>query len=71
MKAKLREHPGCFGIDLTAETMEDAALLVRFGMNRTSELRNAGAMVNQDGSFSAYMVIGKRKDADATVQRRR
>ena len=71
MKITLRENDGCFAFSLTAETMEDAALLIRFGTNRTDKINSASAIANADGSFSGHLVIGKHKRADGYVQRRR
>lgn len=66
MKITLNEYEGCFCFDLEAETLNDAALLVRFGRNATKEVRSAATSVgeaNRDGNFpvTAYATIGKRK----------
>ena len=69
MKLKFAELEGCFSIDLDAETLEDAAFLVRFGINATSELRCATSYVDQNGSFGSAIVIGKRKQPTNEVQK--
>lgn len=71
MKISLVENDGCFALQFQAESMEDAGLLVRFGTNRTDEIRTAGVLVGKDGSFSGHLVIGKNKRADGYVKRRR
>lgn len=69
MKAQFTEHEGCFSIDLQAENMQDAALLVRLGTNATSELRHLSTVVNQCGTFESSIVIAKRKQATSVVQK--
>lgn len=69
MKVTVSEYEGCFGIEMQAETMEDAAFLMRLGMNRTSELRSAESYVGKSGSFDGCVVIGKRKQVTSTVPR--
>ena len=71
MKIQFTEHEGCFEISLTAETMQEAAGLVRFGMNRTNEIRSAGADVYKDGTFGSNVVFGKSKKANSNVPRRK
>lgn len=69
MKAKIAEYEGCFQIELDAETLEDAALIVRLGRNRTKELRSLNATASPSGGFVVSLVIGKRKDASSLVSR--
>ncbi len=71
MKITLKENDGCFAFGLTAETLEDAALLVRFGTNRTDQINSAEIIAHEDGSFSGHLVIGKNKRASGYIQRRR
>lgn len=66
----LSEHEGCFSFDCAAESREEAALLVRLGMNSTKEVRSIGATVDRGGGFSAHVVIGKHRKANSTVPRR-
>lgn len=70
MKAFLNEYEGCFSLDLTAETMAEAATLVRMGMNRKAELRRCVANARQDGTFDAYITFGKRRDANSDIPHR-
>lgn len=69
MKVNTREYDGCFAIDLEAETLDDAAWLVRMAMNRTVELRSAACRVTSMGPFSGSIAIGKRKQAVISVPR--
>jgi hypothetical protein len=71
MKVIIVEREGCFGMEATAETMAEAALLVRMGMNATKEIRCLSATANQDGTFGACIVLGKHRDANNDVPRRR
>jgi hypothetical protein len=69
MKIKLTEYNGCFGFELEAETVSDAAQLTRFGMNSTKEIRYAETFVTGDGSFSTNITLGKRKKSLSTIQK--
>lgn len=53
-------------MDLTPESIAEAAMLVRFGMNHTSEIRYAGTTAYKDG-FEASIVIGKKQRATSMV----
>lgn len=71
MIIELTEHEGCFGFEMTAENMQDAALLVRFGVDGTKEVRHISATVDQGGAFAAALVMGKAKQANNYLPRRR
>ena len=71
MKVEFSEHDGCFSIELMAETMEEAAKLVRFGMNRKAEVQHCTTNVNSSGSFEAGIVFGKSKRANNDVPLRK
>ncbi len=69
MKCKLIEHENMFEVAFEPETMEEAATLVRFGMNHTRELLRGGTAVYSDKTFHAYVQIGKAKRSAAQVSR--
>jgi len=71
MKVAFVEHEGCFAVDLEAETKEEAAQLVRFGMNRTDELRVCRTYVNAQGDFTSAIIFAKNKRSDSTIPRRK
>lgn len=71
MKAEALEFDGCFSIRLIAETMEEAAVLVRMGMNRTDEIRTAETSVNSESKFETCVVFGKSKRSNSYVPRRK
>lgn len=71
MKISLIEKEQCFAFRLEAETIQDAALLTRFGTNATGEVRSLGICAHQEGKFDGYLVLGKHKRADGYVQKRR
>lgn len=70
MKAKLTEFKGCFVIELVADTMEEAATMVRFGMNQVKELRSSETYAGKT-IFTASVVIGKAKQETCKVPRAR
>jgi hypothetical protein len=70
MKVALDEYEGCFGIVLTPETLEDAAKILRMGMNGTKEVRNVSADVYPDNTLYGYVTIGKRKQPTSSVRQR-
>ena len=67
MKIKFTEAEGCFFFDLEAETMQEAALLTRFSVNRSKEVRHAEAVVTSTGGFEASVVIGKIKKPTSAI----
>ena len=69
MKVQLQEFDGCFDFEMQAENIEEAAALVRFGMNRT-KIRTCAADVFRDGKFSASLVFGKNARAGSSVPKR-
>jgi hypothetical protein len=71
MKISLIEYEGCFSLDFNAETMADAALLTRFGMNRTNEIQTAGTQANRDGTFTGHLILKKSKRADSNIPKRK
>ena len=71
MKTKLVECNGCFSADFTAETVGEAALLTRLGMNSTSKLRACSAYAYTDGTFTAHIVVAKHRRSDSRVPKRR
>ena len=71
MKFTLEEYEGCFSLNMQAETMAEAATLVRFGMNTTKELRSCSASAHKDGTFTAYVVVAKHRRACESVPKRK
>ena len=78
MKAEITEHDGCFEISLRAESIDDVADLVRFGCNKTKDLRSAmiyltrrndrmDATGNGAERATACLLIGKKKNPSPTV----
>lgn len=71
MKITLIEHEQCFGFEMEAETMADAALLTRFALNATHEIRSLDTLAHQSGEFTGSLVLGKHKRHSGYVQKRR
>lgn len=71
MRIELIEHEGCFAFNLQAESIAEAALLVRFGTNATHEIRTLSACANADGSFTGDLVLAKHRRANNDIPRRR
>ena len=71
MKFELKEHEGCFAIEMTAESLEEAARLVRMGMNTTMNLRSLQTLISREGQFEAYAVFAKNRRANGYVPKRR
>lgn len=61
MKIVCSEHEHCFGFELVAENMQEAAFLVRFARSATTEVRHAAASVHQNGEVFGSLVLGKRR----------
>ena len=71
MKITMKEYDGCFAFDMTAETMEDAALLTRYSTNVTNKVRSASSEARKDGVFSGYLVLAKRRRSSGRIVRAR
>jgi len=80
MKVRVEEFDGCFGFNFIAENMQDAVDIVRFGLNHTKEVRNAGSNVGRylhsndaknDRNFTMYITIGKRKQSESYIKGKR
>jgi len=71
MKITMTEFDGCFSFDMVAETVEDAALLARFAVNRTTEALHVSSNAYQDGTFTGELVIGKAKNATTEIGKRK
>lgn len=69
MKVQLSEYEGCFSVDLTAETMQDAVALARLGMNATKEMRSLGTYATTADGFTGSIVIGKQHRSSCEIQR--
>ena len=59
MKAELNEYEGCFSIDLIAETKEEIARIVKFGLNATKEIRYKSVWISGN-EFMGSVVLGKK-----------
>ena len=70
MKVTVTENEGCFSIEAHAEDMVEAALLTRFGMNATREIRYLATDVSATGTFSTALVLAKAKNANSDVPNR-
>ena len=61
MKANMEEFEECFGFDLEPETMEEAIMLARFGINKTKTLADSYVSIYRNGRMTVYINIGKKK----------
>lgn len=69
MRAICAEHEGCFEIVLTADTLAEASTLVRFGLNRTTEMRHATTWTTRNSAdIGMSLVIGKRKNVVSEIK---
>lgn len=71
MKVTIEENEGCYAIKLIPETQKEVVELVRFGMNRTNEIRSANTHAFQDGEVRTKIVFGKSRRADSNIPRRK
>jgi hypothetical protein len=62
VKIKLMEHEQCFAITFEAENMADAALLVRFRIGATKEIRSRMMIAQPTGLIDGSVVFGKAKN---------
>lgn len=70
MKVQMYEHDGEFAIRLDAETVSEAAMLVRFAVNRTNNLRLVGtAAYKGDHGIQTFVCVTKRRNSQSAVPR--
>jgi hypothetical protein len=62
MKATLTENEGSFWIEFEAENVADAALLVRFRIGATKEIRSRMMIAQPTGLIDGSVVFGKAKN---------
>lgn len=68
MKIQITEHEGCFGLDITPESMAEAALLTRLALNATKEVRSLDTTAAGSGDFNTWIVFGKRRRPTSSVR---
>lgn len=69
MKLTITEYNDDFTFDLTPETMAEAALLVRLGMNAIKTVKYVSTNANQDGAIYGSVAIAKSKRPVSQVGR--
>lgn len=69
MKISAHEYDGSFSISMTADTVEEAAFLVRMGMNRTNAISYCESSANKDGTFTGIMSVKKRARSNSVIPR--
>lgn len=67
MKVVLKEYDGYFLIDLLPETIADAALLMRFGMNSTSDASSISTYASANRKIETSVSFRKRKRVASKV----
>ena len=70
MKAIVREFDGCFSVDIDAENMEEAAVLIRMAMNSVLKFRTLETWVPQGAQISMAIVTPKKKNSTNAVRSR-
>ncbi len=70
MKAIIDERSACFTIALTAENLQEAALITRFGMNTKKQLKHINSYATKDGDFTSFIVVAGRSKGGAGIPRR-
>lgn len=67
MRAHIQEHEGCFTIDVTAETLAEAALLVRIARDATKDIRHFSTTPHKNGESGTFITLGKRRRSRAML----
>lgn len=64
MKVLIQEHEGCFSIDLNAETLGEAALLTRMGVDARERINHLATYVQkgEGANGNASDVVGKKDE---------
>jgi hypothetical protein len=67
MKIRLYEHTETFSLNLEAETVKEAALLIRFALNATKQVKYTGCGAIGD-EVNAQIMIGRRARPTGSVR---
>jgi hypothetical protein len=68
MRIAMAEQDETFSLELFPDTLEDQALLVRFGMNSIKEVKGMGFHVGRNLKGYGVIAIGKRKNPYSRVK---
>jgi len=68
MKVNFIEYSDDFGIIFEAETVEDASKLVRYGINKTKEIKYSEVFADRDEKVSMQIVIRKKKQSRCIIR---
>jgi hypothetical protein len=68
MKVEFDELKGMFELRLKAETMEEAAALVVYGINRTKIIIEAEVWIGKYSETNCCLRLGKRKKQDNEIR---
>lgn len=71
MKISIVECDHVFAIDIQPESMSEAALLVRMGVNANKAIHYLGTNAYRDGTFNTSLSLKKAKRSTSTVGRER
>jgi len=69
MKISIFEHSWCFGIDLEAETLAEAAWITKFQTNVKKDVPFFSADASKDGTFRQYISFQRKKDQTSIIKR--
>jgi len=67
VRAKFTEGEGNFWLSLKADTIEDAAVIARYGINKKKVLKYSAAFISKDGTFVIDMSFGKIKQPNCEI----
>lgn len=71
MKVEINEYDHSFDFAFTPETIAEAALLVRMGMNANKDVVYVSTTVSRDGTIDGSLVLRKTKRPKVQVGRGR
>ena len=69
MKADIYEYEQAFQLCLTPETLKETAILARWSLNAKAKMEYRTMYVDRDGTFSAELGWGKRRDFMNEIKR--
>jgi hypothetical protein len=71
MKLKITEHSSSFWLNFEAETVEEASMLVRMGINAIASSACVHAYAAEKGGVSGSISFRKAKSDTGYIRRRR
>lgn len=71
MKVTVHEFKQSFAVQITSpDTVKEAAVVTRFGMLATKDIRFVGTSLTDNGEYELWIELGKARKYSSRIQRK-